>query len=409
MDISQVINFEGSPDQLVWKSPIEDFNTTSILVVPETHVALLVVNGNACDLFPPGRHTLETPNIPLVKKIINIPTSGKTSFPCKVFFINKVHQMDITWGIPGEITLNDPLYDIFLHIGMCGNMNFRINDDGARQFMLKLVGFRDNFDADEMISKFRGIIKQYVKSAISKIMNIGKVSYFDMNENLFEISGVVKEQLIPIFADYGIDVLQFNIESITVPDEDFDAVKKAKERRTSRIIEGYTWQEERQMDVAQTFAGNQGTMGNIGGAVGGFMMGGAFGGSVAEMARNALDPSRIPTENPPTDARNSKSPIDDRSAKPFDVAGFMGNYTKKEEDTPNASQSETTQTEPNTAPSQMTAGGKFCTKCGHPLAPDARFCDQCGEKVQGGNTCSNCGYEFTDDMIFCPRCGTKRN
>ena len=71
MDISQVITFDGSPDQLVWKSPVEDFNTSSILVVPETHVALLVVNGNACDLFPAGRHTLETPNIPLVKKIIN--------------------------------------------------------------------------------------------------------------------------------------------------------------------------------------------------------------------------------------------------------------------------------------------------------------------------------------------------
>ncbi len=123
MNISQVLQFEGPIDSLVWKNPIEDFNTTSVLVVDETHEALLVVNGNACDLFGPGRHTLETPNIPLVKRIINIPTDGKTSFPCKVFYINKVHQMDLTWGIPGEITLNDPVYDIFLHVGMCGNMN----------------------------------------------------------------------------------------------------------------------------------------------------------------------------------------------------------------------------------------------------------------------------------------------
>lgn len=401
MDISQVINFEGSPDGLVWKSPIEDFNTTSILIVPETHVALLVVNGNACDLFPPGRHTLETPNIPLVKRIINIPTDGKTSFPCKVFYINKVHQMDITWGIPGEITLNDPLYDIFLHIGMCGNMNFRINDEGARPFMLKLVGFRDDFDADQMILKFRGIIKQYVKSYVAKIMNVGKVSYFDMNENLFEISEVLQEQLIPIFADYGIDVLQFNIESITVPDEDFDAVKKAKEARASRIIQGYTWQEERQMDVAQTFAGNEGTMGSIGGAVGGFMMGGAFGGSVADMARNALSPDRIPTQNPPSDLRNADSPVDDRSAKPFDVAGFMTNYTKKDD--------ETISDENSTANINVSESGKFCSNCGHPLAPGAKFCDECGTKVQSGNVCVNCGYEFTSDMKFCPECGTKRN
>lgn len=412
MDIAQVINFEGNPDKLVWKSPIEDFNTTSILVVPETHVALLVVNGNACDLFPPGRHTLETPNIPLVKKIINIPTNGKTSFPCKVFFINKVHQMDITWGIPGEITLNDPLYDIFLHIGMCGNMNFRINDDGARQFMLKLVGFRDDFDADQMVSKFRGIIKQYVKSYVSKIMNIGKVSYFDMNENLFEISEVVKEQLIPLFFDYGIDIIQFNIESITVPDEDFNAVKKAKELRASRIIQGYTWQEERQMDIAQTFAGNEGTMGNIGGAVGGFMMGGAFGGSVADIARSALSPDRVPTEKPPTDLRNASSLIDDRSPKPFDVAGFMSNYTKKDsgdEQTLNSQVSNDAIDSVNSEIPKMAASAKFCNNCGHHLVAGAKFCDECGTKVQTNDVCSNCGYVFTTEMKFCPECGTKRD
>ena len=409
MDIAQVITFEGSPDQLVWKSPVEDFNTMSVLVVPETHVALLVVNGNACDLFPAGRHTLETPNIPLVKRIINIPTNGKTSFPCKVFYINKVHQMDLTWGIPGEITLNDPLYDIFLHVGMCGNMNFRINDEGARQFMLKLVGFRDNFDAEEMVSKFRGIIKQYVKSAISKIMNIGKVSYFDMNENLFEISEVVKEQLIPIFLDYGIDVLQFNIESITVPDEDFEAVKKAKERRTTRIIEGYSWQEERQMDVAQTFAGNQGTMGNIGGAVGGFMMGGAFGGSVADIARNALNPSQIPSSPPPKDASQAASPIDDKSAKPFDVAGFMDGYTKKEDMPDNNSMANVSNEKADIShETNVDKNGGICHQCGHPLVQGAKFCFECGAKVQDDGKCVNCGYVFSDDMKFCPQCGAKR-
>lgn len=403
MDISQVINFEGSPDQLVWKSPVEDFNTTSILIVPETHVALLVVNGNACDLFPAGRHTLETPNIPLVKKIINIPTNGKTSFPCKVFYINKVHQMDITWGIPGEITLNDPLYDIFLHIGMCGNMNFRINDDGARQFMLKLVGFRDDFDADEMVAKFRGIIKQYVKSAISKIMNVGKVSYFDMNENLFEISDVVKEQLIPIFIDYGIDVLQFNIESITVPDEDFEAVKRAKERNTARRIEGINIHEENQYEILKTAAGNTGAMGSMSGAVGGFMMGGAFGGSIADMARSAFN------NNGGVSNENHTQPvkIGNSGSGPFDVAGFMSNYTNSG-NTQNA-ESVATTAQNEAEPPKISAGGKFCNNCGHPLAPGAKFCDECGTKVQTGNTCSNCGYVFTTDMKFCPECGTKRS
>lgn len=413
MNISQVLQFEGSMDSLVWKNPIEDFNTTSQLIVDETHEALLVVNGNACDLFGPGRHTLETPNIPLVKRIINIPTDGKTSFPCKVFFINKVHQMDITWGIPGEITLNDPVYDIFLHVGMCGNMNFQVID--SRKFMLKMVGFRNSFDAEQMVAKFRGIIKQYVKSYISKIMNVGKVSYFDMNENLFEISEVVKEQLLPIFFDYGIEVLQFNIESITVPDEDFDAVKKAKEARASRIIQGYTWQEERQMDIAQTFAGNEGTMGNIGGAVGGFMMGGAFGGSVADLARNALSPGRIPNENPPKDLKNAYSPMDDKNPKSFDVAGFMNNYSKADSQEGGGKEATTAHSlnenvdkdlggnsmqdesfaEPNT---------KFCTKCGKSLSTEMLFCPKCGTKQ--AKECSNCHTQLLPDAAFCHGCGT---
>ena len=403
MDISQVISFEGSPDQLVWKSPVEDFNTTSVLIVPETHDALLVVNGNACDLFPAGRHTLETPNIPLVKRIINIPTNGQTSFPCKVFYINKVHQMDINWGIPGEITLNDPLYDIFLHIGMCGNMNFRINDEGARQFMLKLVGFRDSFDSDEMISKFRGIIKQYVKSAISKIMNVGKVSYFDMNENLFEISGVVKEQLIPIFLDYGIDVLQFNIESITVPDEDFEAVKRAKERNTARRIEGISIHEENKYDILKTAAGNTGAMGSMSGAVGGFMMGGAFGGSIADMARSAFSTGGVENTGNETKPAN----IGNNASGPFDVVGFMSNYTGA--GTGGAVETDTTPESTDVKPQKISTGGKFCNNCGHPLAPGAKFCDECGTKVQVGNICTNCGYVFTTDMKFCPECGTKRN
>lgn len=400
MDISRIIQFEGNLDKLVWKSPIEDFNTTSVLIVDETHEALLVVNGNACDLFGPGRHTLETPNIPLVKRIINIPTNGDTSFPCKVFYINKVHQMDITWGIPGEITLNDPVYDIFLHVGMCGNMNFQVSD--SRKFMLKMVGFRDAFDSESMVSKFRGIIKQYVKSYISKIMNVGRVSYFDMNENLFEVSEVVKEQLVPLFLDYGIDVIQFHIETITVPDEDFEAVKKAKEARASRMIQGYTWQEEQQMDIARTFVGNEGAMGNISGAVGGFMMGGAFSGSVAELARNALSPERIPTGAPPRDLRNAADPMDGRSTKAFDVAGFVNHYAEKDSNGNPAAEA--------AVPDMPKAGAgeKYCSNCGHMLAPGAKFCDECGTKVQAGNVCGNCGYAFTTDMKFCPECGTKR-
>ena len=307
MAIAEVIKFEGPQDALVWKFPIEDFNATSQLIVDETHEALLVVNGNAADLFTAGRRTLSVPNIPIARTLIEIPTGGNSPFPCKVFFINKVHAMDLLWGTQGPIALEDPLYDIFMHVMANGSMSVSV--ENSRKFMLKIVGFRDHFTPDDLIAKFRGIISSHVKDCISKIMINGMLSYFMMNAHLFELSGVIKERLDKVFEEYGVRIEFFNIETIEVPEADYKKASEAKERRTSRLIEGYTWQEERQMVIAEKFASNQGTMGNIGGAVGGFMMGGAMGGSIVDIARSALDPEKIPTEKPPKNVSGTSSHV----------------------------------------------------------------------------------------------------
>lgn len=51
-----------------------------------------------------------------------------------------------------------------------------------------------------------------------------------------------------------------------------------------------------------------------------------------------------------------------------------------------------------------------CLKCGSPLAPGAKFCMECGEKVvtlpEGMTKCSGCG-EIVPKGKFCPECGNK--
>lgn len=65
MKIVDLIKYEGDNKTFVWKHPSEDFNTLSQLVVHESQEALLFKDGQALDLFGPGRHTLHTKNIPL--------------------------------------------------------------------------------------------------------------------------------------------------------------------------------------------------------------------------------------------------------------------------------------------------------------------------------------------------------
>ena len=365
MAISEVIEFQGSPDLLVWKHPKEDFNTTSQLIVDPTHEALLVMNGNAADLFGEGRHTLTTSNIPFLRKIIEIPTGGETAFPCKVYYINKVHQMDLLWGTKDAIPLEDPLYDIFLHVMIHGSLSYSIVD--SRKFLLKLAGLRDSFTPEMLVQKFRGIVAKHVKDYVSKIMINGKLSYFMISANLLEISDVLQEKLAEIFEDYGIGIEFFNVEAISVPKADYDAVSHAKERRTSRLIEGYTWQEERQMMIAEKFAANEGGMGAIGGVMGGVTGGIVMGNTIAEVARNALSGERIPVEAPPKDVSEIKP-----------------------------------------AKGANAAGGKFCSECGAQIPAGGKFCSECGAKVES-NTCSGCGKPIKPGMKFCPECGTKLN
>jgi hypothetical protein len=79
----QVIQYEGDNSTFVWKSPIEDFNTLSQLIVHESQEAVLFMDGQALDLFGPGRHTLETQNIPLLSRLLNLVGGGCQSVPLR--------------------------------------------------------------------------------------------------------------------------------------------------------------------------------------------------------------------------------------------------------------------------------------------------------------------------------------
>jgi membrane protease subunit (stomatin/prohibitin family) len=56
------------------------------------------MNRQALDLFGPGRHTLETQNIPLIGGLLKMPTGDAGPFRCEVYFINKSERMAVKWG-----------------------------------------------------------------------------------------------------------------------------------------------------------------------------------------------------------------------------------------------------------------------------------------------------------------------
>ena len=85
MAIFDVIKYEGNNDVLVWKFPGEDFTTLSQLIVHESQEAAFVKDGQILDIFKAGRHTLHSQNIPLLRKLVNLPFGGVSPFHCEVY------------------------------------------------------------------------------------------------------------------------------------------------------------------------------------------------------------------------------------------------------------------------------------------------------------------------------------
>lgn len=391
--LADIIKYEGDNSTFIWKHPCEDFNLMSQLIVHENQEAIFFMNGQALDMFGPGRYTLETQNLPLIGKVLTLATGGETPFHCEVYFINKTEQMSIKWGTDSKVQYVEPTYGFPLSIGASGEMSLRAEE--SRKLLLKLVGTESILGQQKLVSFFRSFLMTKVKTYMAQVLKAKNINIFEIDEHLTAFSAEIKNLLIPDFADYGVSLEQFFVTTILKPDGDkqyekfkelhfrqYADIAEAKLKQQADIIyaqteaqkvvidsqaqatkraqEGYTYQQERGFDVAEQVAQNEavGQFTNMGVGFGTMAgVGGAVGGMVSGMMNNAMATTMNP--NAPTNASQSAQ--------------------------------------------------AFCDNCGARLNQGSAFCEECGTPVPKSNKiCINCGYEFERPGKFCPKCGIKR-
>ena len=224
--ICEVLKYEGDNSTFIWKHPSEDFNSMTQLIVHESQEAIFFMNGQALDLFGPGRYTLETQNIPKIGGIFKRVTGDTTPFHCEVYFINKTVQMAIKWGTPEKIRYIDPDYGIPLELGASGDMNLSVSD--SRKLLVKLVGTMNGIAWEErgagftksLQNSFRPLISTAVKSNLSKAIKAGEFDILEIDEHLEELSAILRERIVGGFEEYGLTVPQFYLTTVVLPEGD---------------------------------------------------------------------------------------------------------------------------------------------------------------------------------------------
>lgn len=324
--IAEVIKYEGDNRTFIWKHPSEDFNSLTQLIVHESQEAIFFMNGQALDLFGPGRHTLETQNIPKIGKFLNRVTGDQTPFHCEVYFINKTEQMSIKWGTDSKVQYMEPKYGFPISIGACGEMSLRAED--SRKLLLKLVGTESSLTQTKIVEYFRAFLMTKIKTYIAQTIKAKEISIFEIDGYLTLLSSEIQRLLVPDFLEYGIVLEHFFVTTVLKPDgetqyerfkelhyrkyadvaaatidqevsliyAETDAKKTVIESQamaTKRAQEGYTYHQERGFDVMSEIARNEGSGSDLRNAamgIGmGFGVGGAFGNTINDIANGTMN------------------------------------------------------------------------------------------------------------------------
>ncbi|MBR4357539.1 MAG: SPFH domain-containing protein [Butyrivibrio sp.] len=376
------IKYDGPQDGapwLVYKYPSEKFVLGSQLIVNQGQEALFFKGGEALDLFGPGTHTLQTGNLPLLNKLVNLPFGGDTPFTAEIYYLNKTSKLNMNWGTPNAIPLEDPKYGILLSIRANGSYGLRIND--TRMFITELIGAVPNGSTVtyEFASRyFSGLLVSRIKNKISAYMLQKKISFLEVTGYLDEISKGCEDSVKDEFDRFGAEIVNFFVETIKPPKEEYEKLRTYKEELS---LGGDFYTQRRSLDIMENFAGNNGA-GGLATAGAGLGMGLGFASQAGGMLQG--------------------------------VSGAINIQ-------PNGVRVQANGTAGVTCPQCGAVnpdGQKFCGSCGKPIILGVKcpscgkinpigqtFCGDCGTKLM--KVCSLCGKENDSSQKFCGNCGTQ--
>lgn len=310
---------ESGDGVLACRYPMQDMEIQygAKLTVRESQMALFVNEGKVADAFAPGLYTLETRTLPLLTNLRNWDKLFQSPFKSDVYFFSTRLQTNQPWGTQTPITVRDKDFGM---VRLRGFGIYAYHLANPLVFHQKLSGTREVYTVGDLEGQLRNTIVGRVSDAFAK----SQIPFLDMAASLTELSSKLAEQLSPAFADLGLALDSFLVESLSLPDE----LQKRLDERIGMNMVG-NMKDYTQFQVAQSIpiaAANQGS--------GGAGMGASLGAGLAmgKAMADAMTPSSAGT------------------------GGGAG-----------VSQ-----------PPGRSGGVKFCIACGKPIPAPSKFCPECG-------------------------------
>ncbi len=190
------------------------------LTVREGQIAVFVNEGRIADVFRPGMYTLETRNLPILSTLLGWKYGFNSPFVAEVYFVKTTRFTDQKWGTREPVTLRDADLGI-VRVRAFGTYDFKVGDAG--KFIKEVVGTEGRFTTEQIANQIRNIMVTRFSDAVAE----SRKPFLDMAANLNEFGDFIAKQIRPELEAYGIELMKFLVENVSVPEE----VQKAIDQR----------------------------------------------------------------------------------------------------------------------------------------------------------------------------------
>ena len=273
---------DASNDTIVYRFPVkgQEIKMGAQLTVRESQAAVFINEGRMADVFPPGRYSLSTQNLPLLTKINSWKFGFDSPFKAEVYFLNTKQFLDRKWGTPNPIMMRDAEFGA-VRIRAFGAYSFRVKDPA--KFIKEVSGTDGDFTTDEI----EGQIKRVLVSSFTDVVAELKIPVLDLATKYDEIGKAIKEKLaVELLDTYGLELVKFIVENVSLPPE----LEKVLDKRISMNMLGDP-QKYMQFQVADSIPIAAGTPNSAMGMGMGMGQAVAMGQMASGMMTQAMQPS----------------------------------------------------------------------------------------------------------------------
>lgn len=216
---------DDSRDTLAYRWPDEDkeIKRGAQLIVRESQIAQFMYIGQYGDTFQPGKHTLNTDNIPVLSTLKGWKYGFDSPFKADVYFVVTRAFTGNKWGTANPVMIRDKDFGI-VRARAFGTYDFKIVE--PKIFLKEVAGTDQHFRLDE----FAEVMRSRIVSVFSEALAESNVPVLDLASRYSELG----EALLPLInpaltSKYGLEMTTFVIENVSVPPE----VEKAIDQRSS--------------------------------------------------------------------------------------------------------------------------------------------------------------------------------